>query len=340
MSTQVPADIRALVESEQLQRAVAAPSLVRTGVILAGYVAASAVGLWAGHPVVWAVVWCGQAVVLNGAGSALHEGVHGNMARHRGINRVLGELWGLLLPLNFSLYRAFHLEHHRRTRVEGDPEPQVEFRSLWSYLLAMPFLGRLAVLEMWWFSLCSLFGRFPPYVRTARQRRAIRGDAVLVLIVTVGMVAATIASPRLVFFLWGIPVLLSSLVFSMTVLAEHYGCPPGPDQIQATRTVVSNRVFSYLYWENNFHTEHHLLPGVPYHRLRRLRDALGDRVVNTEPSYLRWHLAVARDLRRPAVIDLTEAAASPEHDVIDLRDPRPEVAGEATTPGRPRRERV
>lgn len=339
MSTSVPADLRALVEAEQLQRATAIPSLVRSAVILGAYGAAAAVGLWAAHPVVWIAVWGFQAVVLNGAASALHEGAHGNLARHRGVNRVLGEFWGLLLPLNFSLYRAFHLEHHRRTRVEGDPEPQVEFRTVWGYLALVPFLGRLAVLEMWWHSLLSLFGRFPFYVRTARQRRAIRFDAVLVLVVTVGMVAATVASPRLVLVLWGIPVLLSSFVFTMTVVPEHYGCPPGPDQIESTRTVVSNRVFSYLYWENNFHTEHHLLPGVPYHRLRRVRAALGDRVLNTAPSYLRWHAGLARELWRPAtVIDLRDAPAAAE--TIDLRDSVLASGGQDAPPARSVAEKV
>lgn len=335
MSTHVPADIRALVEAEQLQRATAVPSVVRTAVILSGCATASIVALWASHPAVWAVVWGAEAVALNGALSASHEGVHGNLARHKGLNRVLAELWSLLLPFNFSLYKAYHLEHHRRTRLEGDPEPQADFRSVWGYLAAAPFIGLGTLLQMWALSLLSLVGRFPRYVRTRRQRRAVQLDAVLVLGVTIGLVVAAVAWPRMVLLLWGVPVLLMSPVFTLTALPEHYGCPRVPEPLDATRSTVSNRLFSYLYWENNLHAEHHLLPGVPYHRQHRVRAALGDRVVNSSPSYLRWHLALVRELRNPTVIDLREAPPI-ETQVIDLRDPSPSDASVAAGHGRDR----
>lgn len=324
MSIQVPVDVRTVIESEQLQRATVGPTAVRTAVILALYGGGTALGLWVGHPLVWVAVWLVQAVILNGALSASHEGVHGNLARHPGVNRAFAELWSLPLLLNFSLYRAYHLEHHRHTRMEGDPEPQAEFRSPWGYLLAAPFLGLVTLVQMWGTSLLTLAGRFPRYVRTARQRRAVRRDAVLVLLATAVAVGAAIVSPSLVLAAWGAPLLLSSPVFTLTALPEHYGCPRVPDPLAATRSTVSNRVFSYLYWENNLHAEHHLLPGVPYHRQHRVRAVLGDRVVNSSPSYLRWHLGLLRALARPTVIDL--------RDEVDLRD-----ASEPRTTGAPRR---
>lgn len=321
MALAVPSDVRALVETSRLQTSTLRPTVVRTALIVAAYGIGTALGFAAGQPLVWVGVWCVQAVILNGALSASHEGVHGNLAARPAVNRAFAEFWSTAVLLNFSLYRAYHLEHHRRTRLEGDPEPQTEFKALWQYLLALPFIGVGTVVQMLVTSMASLVGRFPGYVRTARQRRAIRTDAVWILAVTAATVTWAVASPRTFLLAWGLPILVSSPVFSLTVLPEHYGLPHVPDPLEATRSTRSNRLFSYFYWENNLHASHHLLPGVPYHRQEALSEALGDRVVNRSPSYVQWHLGLVRDLRRarvgnvrdqPAVIDLRDSAATDE----------------------------
>jgi fatty acid desaturase len=40
------------------------------------------------------------------------------------------------------------------------------------------------------------------------------------------------------------------------------------------RTVYMNPVFRYLYWNMNYHVEHHMFPLVPYHALPALHEAL------------------------------------------------------------------
>jgi fatty acid desaturase len=40
-----------------------------------------------------------------------------------------------------------------------------------------------------------------------------------------------------------------------------------------SRTVYMNPVFRFLYWNMNYHLEHHLFPTVPFHALPRLHEA-------------------------------------------------------------------
>jgi MocE subfamily Rieske [2Fe-2S] domain protein len=41
-----------------------------------------------------------------------------------------------------------------------------------------------------------------------------------------------------------------------------------------SRTVYMNRINRYLYWEMNYHLEHHMFPLVPYHNLDKLHDLI------------------------------------------------------------------
>lgn len=67
----------------------------------------------------------------------------------------------------------------------------------------------------------------------------------------------------------GLPNLLAS--------AQHCGkMMDTGDYRESTRTVVLNPILSFLYWNMNYHVEHHMYPGVPCYNLRRLHRLLAD----------------------------------------------------------------
>jgi fatty acid desaturase len=43
-----------------------------------------------------------------------------------------------------------------------------------------------------------------------------------------------------------------------------------------SRTVYMNRLHRYLYWNMNYHIEHHMFPLVPYHALPKLHELIKD----------------------------------------------------------------
>ena len=41
-----------------------------------------------------------------------------------------------------------------------------------------------------------------------------------------------------------------------------------------SRTVTTNPVFRFVYWNMNYHVEHHMFPMVPYYALPKLHDMM------------------------------------------------------------------
>jgi fatty acid desaturase len=66
------------------------------------------------------------------------------------------------------------------------------------------------------------------------------------------------------------------------------------------RTVEMNPVFRFLYWNMNYHAEHHMFPMVPYHALPRLQEAVKN---DMPPPYKSTYEAYAEII--PALIRQT-----------------------------------
>jgi fatty acid desaturase len=260
------------------------------------YAGVTAVGLWLDRPLSWLVVVVAQGFILVGSYSAMHESAHGTMFAGRTVNRVASLLWGITLLTNASLWRSFHLEHHARTGSAEDPENRykVDVVHPAQYLLIIP--GGLQFVGQFWIeSLCSLFGRYPTYVRKGADTKAIKADAGLLLVVSAGIVLALLSRPMLALQLWGGAFLVSMCVLlPLTAINEHYGCDTHGDAFDTTRTVISNRVFRFLVWNTNYHVEHHLIATVPYHHVHELHACIAPRSRFVARSYTAFHLDVIR----------------------------------------------
>ena len=58
-------------------------------------------------------------------------------------------------------------------------------------------------------------------------------------------------------------------------LTQHAGLAENVlDHRLNCRTVYMNRLNRYLYWNMNYHVEHHMFPMVPYHALPKLHEAI------------------------------------------------------------------
>lgn len=307
----IPADVLDFSAQHGLTQRAPLQSGLRSVIALGLYAGAAALAFAAHHPGVWLAVWLWQAVLLAGAYSAMHEASHDALFRSKRLNRVAGILWAGAVLIDFSSYRAFHLHHHSHTRTDDDSEPQGAFGSLLQYVVGMPIAGFSFVVTLAVGAVRTVSGMPPHYVRTARQRRAITADlaALLALLAIVAGVAS--AAPRVVLLGWVVPVCFTyGSVMMVTALPEHYGCPRVPDPLANTRTVRSNPVFRFLYWNNNFHAEHHLYPAVPYNHTPTLHRYLRGRHEHLDASYLGFHLTLARSLARGDAVTSAPAISS------------------------------
>jgi len=103
----------------------------------------------------------------------------------------------------------------------------------------------------------------------------------------------------------GLPNLFGSWLMVIYGLTQHAGLAENVlDHRLNCRTVRMNFINRYLYWNMNYHVEHHMFPLVPYHNLPHLHAAVKDDCPEPYPSLLNAWLeivpAVFRQVKDPA----------------------------------------
>jgi fatty acid desaturase len=86
----------------------------------------------------------------------------------------------------------------------------------------------------------------------------------------------------------GLPRLYGTWHMVLTGLLQHIGLADDVvDHRLNTRTVYMNPVSRFIYWNMNYHVEHHMFPMVPYHALPRLHALIKHDLPAPNPSM--WH---------------------------------------------------
>ena len=84
-----------------------------------------------------------------------------------------------------------------------------------------------------------------------------------------------------------LPTMYGSWLQLLFGLTQHAGLDEDVlDHRLNSRTVMMNPVFRFLYWNMNYHVEHHMFPLVPYHALPRLHEAIRHDCPPAYPSLL------------------------------------------------------
>lgn len=276
---------------EQLDRLNSGPPwrpLLQSGAVLATYGSLSAIGFALATWWLWPVIWLAQGVILSGFLGAAHDCAHGTMFRGRTANRVAGAFWASTVLFNFTLYKWFHLTHHRQIGTSRDTEPGGAFPSLRTYFAALP--THAFFFAFWRMSLQASRGYFPDFVHSRSARRNVIVDNWVQVTWWLLATGLTIVFPVIMLFVYWIPMIVYFPMVFLTSIPEHYGCDTSTDVWRNTRTVRSNAIFRFYFWNGNFHAEHHLLPGIPSNKLPEAHRLLGHRFLHVESSYIAFHV--------------------------------------------------
>ena len=100
----------------------------------------------------------------------------------------------------------------------------------------------------------------------------------------------------------GLPRLYGAWHHVMTGVLQHGGLADNVlDHRLNSRTVYMNPISRFIYWNMNYHVEHHMYPMVPFHRLPDLHDAIRHDLPAPNTSILQAYRemwpAVLRQLR-------------------------------------------
>ncbi|MFT7648993.1 MAG: fatty acid desaturase [Candidatus Poriferisodalaceae bacterium] len=307
-----PIEARERVRQVVAERGLAEQSPARSFAWLVGapagwfgaYFAANAIGHWA----TWVAAWTFQGLLTLSAVAGQHEAIHRNLFRSRWANHVAGQIWGTFVLFPYGLYRTGHLQHHVATHREGDTEPLELYTGLRQYLLLTPLSGPMFLVMNFWAALKTMVGRPPTHIRTPQQRRIANMSTALLLGTLTSVALLLRHDPGILVRAWLAPFVIGSLIVATVTLPEHYLCRLGDGTaFETTRTIVSNPVIRFFFWGTNFHTAHHLVAGVPAHKLRVLHNDLAGTYDHVESGYIKWHLRLACQLATDPAGQLTSS---------------------------------
>jgi fatty acid desaturase len=294
----VPADLRSFVRAERLAHPRGLRSVAHIVVVLAAWIGLVATGFALDNPVAWVAVWAALGVCTATPLALMHEAVHQNLFRSRSANHLAGTVAAAWLFFHGPAYRAWHLTHHAYTFEPEDSEQLPErFRSRFGYVGYCLLLGPSFAAILWAGAAATVAGRPPRWVGAERLRSYVRRWAIApALVLAVAAVAAS-EWPSVIVRGWLIPAAIGSVVvFPFLTMPEHYEGKGRPGLLANTRTTTSNRLLRFLYWNNNLHTAHHLVPTVPPQSLGRLDGYIAERNTLRDSGFFAFHRRVLRDL--------------------------------------------
>jgi fatty acid desaturase len=126
------------------------------------------------------------------------------------------------------------------------------------------------------------------YVPEMEYRKAVVAARWHVAIYLATVAAAIAMRSFLPLMLIGGPRLYGSWHMILTGLLQHVGLADNvTDHRLNTRTVYMNPVSRWIYWNMNYHVEHHMFPMVPYYALPKLHELIKHDLPAPNPSM--WH---------------------------------------------------
>ena len=239
----------------------------------------------------WAVPFFLIYGVLYGSAcdSRWHECGHGTAFRTPWMNDAVYHLASFLVMRNPVSWRWSHARHHTDTIIVGrDPEIG-HFRPPQLILAALHFIGIPDVFLHFRVLARNAAGIITPdeadYIPEAERPKAILAARVHMAVYAGAAVWALASWSLLPLMLIGGPRIYGTWHMVMTGLLQHGGLAEDVlDHRLNSRTVYMNPVSRWIYWNMNYHVEHHMFPMVPYHALPRLHAQIKDDLPPPDPS--------------------------------------------------------
>jgi fatty acid desaturase len=266
-----------------------------------GAIAVTGTLLWISRGTLWMLpLFAVHGILLNFLYAGQHELSHWTVFRTGWLNEWVGRAFGFVLFYPRTFDQVQHMAHHRFTQDWArDGELARERYTLRSYLLWMSGVS-------YWYTRWRRILRFSvgiitePYLPAKRHAELVREArlhlAGYALIATMSLWMQSAAAA----ILWLAPMLAMKAVHQLQNTIEHLGLPHEDNVLVNTRSTRTNALMRWLGWQMQYHTAHHAFPGVPFHRLRELHEAIFTARGAAPPSmsYVGFQIAVLRAFAR------------------------------------------
>ena len=212
--------------------------------------------------------------------SRWHECGHGTAFKTRWMNNAVYQLACFMIIREPDIWRWSHARHHTDTIIVGrDPEiafmrPTDVARVIGGFFAvpgAAKALGRVV-----YHAAGSLTAEEKTFVPQSEWPKVVRTARIWTVLHLVPVAVALYFQSWLPVLLCGpLPVMYGSWLESIFGTTQHAGLAEDVlDHRLNSRTVYMNPLFRFIYWNMNYHVEHHMFPMVPYHRLPELHEIM------------------------------------------------------------------
>ncbi|SEO87958.1 fatty acid desaturase family protein [Paenibacillus sp. OV219] len=255
------------------------------GLIVLGYIAYLSWGTW------WAIpaFFLYGTLYASPGDSRWHECGHGTAFKTPWMNDVVYHIASFCVLRSATPWRWSHARHHTDTIIVGrDPEIITARPPIWKILYMQIFHLYGGPIEIKRFILHT-FGKLEEqekeYIPASEHNKVFR-EARIYMLIFLAVIAACIATgsilPAMFIILPTFYGFLLVLTFGVT---QHLGLYEDVlDHRLNTRTIYMNPIFRFLYWNMNYHTEHHMFPMVPFHALPKLHEEMKHDCPEARPS--------------------------------------------------------
>jgi len=211
--------------------------------------------------------------------SRWHECGHGTAFKTRWMNDVVYHIASFMIMREPTVWRWSHTRHHTDTLIVGRDPEIVAMRPPRLAKIIANFFGLVDVTVAFYHMFLHAGGRL-----TAEEKTFIpemeQAKVFLIARIWVAIYAATAAlcfalGSILPAMFIGLPRLYGAWHHVLTGLTQHAGLAEDTlDHRLNSRTVYLNPISRFVYWNMNYHVEHHMFPMVPYHALPKLHEEM------------------------------------------------------------------
>ena len=255
-----------------------------------------------------------HAVLVNfmGMGAAVHELSHGTAFKRKWLNNTFLHIFSFLTWNNQLHFKESHSRHHQYTYF-GDYDfeqrsEQLKFTVI--DVISWFTFDFKKFKQFMWANLNHAVGNFnvdffywcPLLPRTHKKSKKMMWWARAIVLGHIAMAVAFALSG-----LWILIFLVNFAYFFMTFfehgtgIIQHMGLRGDvPDWRVNSYTVNLGPVLRFLYWNMNFHTEHHMYAAVPFYNLPQLRKEIEWDLQKPMPGFWRALMHIVRVERKQA----------------------------------------
>jgi len=240
--------------------------------------------------------------------SRWHECGHGTAFKTRWMNDAVYHIASFMNMKSPIWYRWSHARHHTDTIIVGRDLEILAMRPPKIIAMLLDFFGLVYGFNAFLLMLRHAAGRVSEEEKTfipeSEHAKMIWVARIWVLIHASTIALAIYLGSWLPLMLIGLPFFYGVWHAVMVGLLQHGGLAENvTDHRLNSRTVYMNPISRFIYWNMNYHVEHHMFPMVPYHALPKLHELIRHDTPAPTPSIWAGYKEILpiflRQLREP-----------------------------------------